>query len=284
MTNKQYFICFAIVFFIQFILVPGVGYAHGDETHPSDRSEAQVTESGDTPTGEETTGSTTDHPHSGSNNETSHETESGHHSGNDQSTGHHTSTGESNQEKMQADHHSEKESTGTTDHHSQGGTKTHQKENQIGWLRTLFPGLSSVKNIHPMFVHFPIVFLVTSLLFSVVSWIRDSQFFLDLARWMFWLGLVALPVTVATGFWAVGGWGGGHVTGHRNFMLLTTVLAFVLFGILRTVAGRERVYRIVLTVGLVIVVTFMTLGADRGAWLVFQKGAGVQEVEHEHNH
>lgn len=151
-------------------------------------------------------------------------------------------------------------------------------------LEVLLPGLTGAPNVHPMVVHFPIVLLLTSLLFAGLSWFRRSDFFLRTAKWLFWLGLIALFAAVLTGFLAAGGWGGGHVTTHRNLMLITTVLAFGLFGLLRWVADRRRLYRIVLTAGLILVTLVMTLGADRGAWLVFVEGAGVQSAEHQHEH
>lgn len=165
-----------------------------------------------------------------------------------------------------------------------GHTDHSEDSDQSALLNTLLPGLTGAPNIHPMLVHFPIVFLCTSLLFVGTSWFWKPEPFLTTAQWMFWLGLIALPITAGTGFLAVGGWGGGHVTTHRNLMLITMALAFLLFGALRWLAGRDRVYRIVMTVGLIIVVTFMTLGADRGAWLVYVKGSGVKPVEHVHNH
>lgn len=156
-------------------------------------------------------------------------------------------------------------------------------ENSDGeWLEVLLPGFTGAKNLHPMFVHFPIVFLWAALGFSLVTWLRHPTFYERLARWMLYLGLVSLPVTAASGFWAVGGWGGGHNATHRNLMLITTALAFALWGLLRLVRGRDQLYRIVLTVGLLVVTITMTLGADRGAWLVYVEGAGVQSEGHVH--
>lgn len=187
------------------------------------------------------------------------------------------------------DHHQENETSSlsqdTKDQSNQAGHTGHsENSNRSGFLKTLFPGLTGAPNIHPMLVHFPIVLLCLSLLFVSASWFWKPEQFLSTAKWMFWLGLVALPLTAASGFWAVGGWGEGHVTTHRNLMLVTVGLAFLLFGILRWLADRDRIYRILMTVGLIIVVTFMTLGADRGAWLVFVEGSGVKPAEQVHNH
>lgn len=151
-----------------------------------------------------------------------------------------------------------------------------------GLLSRVLPGFSQAPNLHPMFVHFPIVFFYAALFFAALSWYRRRSFFLALSRWMFWLGLGTLPLAAATGFWAVGGWGHEHVTVHRNLMLATTVLAVVLLGLTRWCSDRQRLYRIVLTAGLVVVTGVMTLGADRGAWLVFVQGSGVRSEGHVH--
>jgi uncharacterized membrane protein len=187
------------------------------------------------------------------------------------------------------DPHKEKE-TKHAQHNSKERSKKaehmdHSKDSdQSGLLQYLLPGLTKVPDIHPMMVHFPIVLLWTSLLFVGTSWFWKPDKFLTTARWMFWLGLIALPITAGTGFLAVGGWGGGHVTIHRNLMLITVGLAFLLFGILYFIPDRQQLYRIVMTVGLVIIVVFMTLGADRGAWLVYVKGSGVKPAENVHKH
>jgi uncharacterized membrane protein len=160
----------------------------------------------------------------------------------------------------------------------------HHEETNKPLMSKLFPGLSGAQDIHPMFVHFPIVLVFTALFFAVLSLFGRSDQFIRTARWLFWLALVALPVTVLTGFIAVGGWGDGHVVGHRNWMILTLVSAYLLFGVTRWVADRDRLYRIVLTVGLLIVSVLMTLGADRGSWLVYVEGAGVTPAEHVHEH
>lgn len=170
--------------------------------------------------------------------------------------------------------------TDPTTHHDDEHDHSDRKS---GLFERFLPGFTQAPDLHPMFVHFPIVLLWTSLLFVIGSWFFYPVRFLQFGRWLFWLSLVALPITAATGFWAVGGWGGGHLTSHRNLMLITITLSYVLFGLLRVVS-EVNIYRFTLTIGLIILVLFMSLGADRGAWLVFVEGSGVKPVEHNHNH
>lgn len=174
------------------------------------------------------------------------------------------------------DPHKAAEST-HSDHHG----PTH--DTSIPWYRRLMAGFFGAPDIHPMLVHFPIVFLWTAFFFAGLSWWRNSASYQQMAQWLFWAGLLALPITAASGFWAVEGWGGGPNALHRNLMLITTGLAFGLFAVLRWVAERPRVYRMVMTLGLILVVTTLTLGADQGAWLVFEKGMGVKPAQHQHS-
>lgn len=189
--------------------------------------------------------------------------------------------------KASSDHHGASKALtgeGHADQPASEDTEHHDSSQKLGLLKTLLPGLTEVPDIHPMLVHFPIVFLWGTFVFVVGSWFWKPDFFLSMGRWLFWLGLISLPITAGTGFLAVGGWGGGHVTTHRNLMLITTALAFVLFAVLRYVSNRQRLYRVAMTVGLLIVLAFMTLGADRGAWLVYVEGSGVKPVKQTHNH
>ncbi len=190
------------------------------------------------------------------------------------------------------DHHKDpndaqpQKGTQVRDHHAEtgeGNRSVHSEQPAGSLLSTFFPGLTGVSNVHPMVVHFPIVFVYTSLLFVLLSWKWGTTEFLAFARWTFWLSLVSFPVTAATGFLAVGGWGSGHVTGHRNLMLITVGLSFGLWIVLRFVSNRTYWYRLVLTLGLLIVTVLMTLGTDRGAWLVYVKGSGVQSGGHVHS-
>lgn len=163
-------------------------------------------------------------------------------------------------------------------------TTDHHKEVDQTLLRSLLPGLAGAPNIHPMIVHFPIALFVVASVLILLSWKWKPDELLLVSKWFFWIGVGVLPIAVATGFFAIGGWGNGHVVAHRNLMLITSGLAFILAVLAFLIRKKgKRIQRIVLTIGLVVISITMTLGADRGAWLVFVEGSGVQSEGHRHN-
>jgi uncharacterized membrane protein len=152
------------------------------------------------------------------------------------------------------------------------------------FLEGILPGFTGTSSIHPILVHFPIAFVIAAAVFLVFSWGMGSERLFVFGRRLFWLALVTLPIVLASGFWAAGGWGHEHVVGHRNWMVATTLLAYGVFGLGRLVSSRKRLYRVVLTVGIIIVAVCLTLGADRGAYLVHAEDAGAGSTHRHHGH
>jgi uncharacterized membrane protein len=151
---------------------------------------------------------------------------------------------------------------------------------------TLLPGLAALQNVHPMFVHFPIAFLLGALAMELVAiWVDERFHFV--ATWMLYLAALSAVVTATTGFLAmnqIAAASGGHAAPghkfihlHRNWMvsvaLLSTVLSLYLFWMNRP--GRWTAHKWRLLLGLVVLALLVTLGADRGARLVFEFGIGV---------
>lgn len=169
-------------------------------------------------------------------------------------------------------------------------------------LQDLLPGLDAAPNIHPMFVHLPLGLWPVALGFFVPGAVRNSERLLEVGRWMLYLATAAALAAAATGWLAADGLGHssrGHdfVHIHRNWMLAATGLsatASVLVFLLRRTQSSARYWLQVAAVAITLAVA--TLGADRGAYLVFGKGVGVssqtgpQEQEkggqpdHEHTH
>jgi uncharacterized membrane protein len=144
----------------------------------------------------------------------------------------------------------------------------------------MFPGYGAALNHHPMFVHFPIVLWLVALLFELLGVWRGSEELQRTSSRMLYLGTLAAVVTIFTGFAAQKSIPPGEaqrVVGiHETLMLLSTSLALALsiFAFL-TRRASEPSRRRWLLLGLFVLGILMTIGADRGAELVYGYGAAV---------
>lgn len=157
-----------------------------------------------------------------------------------------------------------------------------------------FPGLAGMQNIHPLFVHFPVALLAAALGLQILASLRRRPTWAGHARALLYVGTLGAIVALATGFLAadqLGHESPGHdlVHVHRNFMIVTTLLAVATsaaaFGLRNRSDTRDRL----VLVGLLATSVALAAGADRGANLVFRYGMGVRlepvpESEHSHHH
>lgn len=142
----------------------------------------------------------------------------------------------------------------------------------------LMPGLSAAPNLHPMVVHFPIAFWLAAAGAWVIALLRSDEGAWRFGLWLHSLGLAGGALAVAFGFWAtvkMGHDSPGHdlVHVHRDLMLWTTGLAVIV-----TAVGwwkRGTGVRKLLTGLSLLLAGLLSLGADRGAELVFRYGMGV---------
>ena len=152
-------------------------------------------------------------------------------------------------------------------------------------MNELLPGLSHAPNIHPLVVHFPVALWPAALLFAVVGAWRGRDDLFKVGRWLAYLGMIGAALAVATGFLATAEMGHdapGHdlVHVHRDFMIVASILGLVttiLFAALRKRQSKAVQWTLVAALSLSVVV--MTLGADRGAALVFQYGVGTSQEQ-----
>ncbi len=162
----------------------------------------------------------------------------------------------------------------------------------------LFPGLAALSNLHPLFVHFPIAFFLGALMMEGIAIFRGERFHLA-ATWMCYFGAVTAIITVLTGFIAEYSLAAtdprghdspahNHIHIHRNFMIASTLLGVFLALYLFWINYKEKwvLHRIRFFIGLVFLSLLISLGADRGARLVYEFGAGVnpkvlKEIPHE---
>lgn len=140
-----------------------------------------------------------------------------------------------------------------------------------------------IPNWHPVFVHFTVALLSMSLLLLVISLLARSdttrQQSRIAARWNFWLAVVITFVTVFTGWLAYNSVNHdtpSHLamTEHRNWALLT----FGLLLLVAMVSWWKKMDVRVFSIGLCIVVGFLSVTAWRGGELVYRYGLGVMSM------
>lgn len=159
-------------------------------------------------------------------------------------------------------------------------------------VNELLPGLASAPNLHPMVVHFPIAFWLAGAGAWVWALFRDSAGSWRFGRWLHSLGLVGGVIAVAFGFAAtsaMGHDGPGHdlVHVHRELMVWATVFSATLTALAWTKLGASA-NRLLAGLSLALI-GLASLGADRGAELVYRYGVGVAQqpppaTEHTHDH
>lgn len=148
-------------------------------------------------------------------------------------------------------------------------------------MHALLPGLQGMLNHHPLFVHFPIALWLGALLFEALAALRSHEDLHDTAARLLYLGTLSAFFAVGTGWAAEGAVppaGPAFDTKelHEKLMLGATSLAVGLcmlaFFTRRKFAPRLRK---LFLAGLVLLACLLTLGADRGAMLVFQYATSV---------
>jgi len=156
----------------------------------------------------------------------------------------------------------------------------------LGPMETIFPGLEAAPNIHPLLVHFPIVLWLLAILLYVVGVASDRKKLWTDAAWLLLAGTIAGVLAAMSGYAAADELGHdspGHdlVHTHRDWMLwalgcasASTVLAIT------ELKRPSRTLRLGVAVCMIVTAAVVTLGADRGALLVFGHGVGIsQETE-----
>ncbi len=154
-------------------------------------------------------------------------------------------------------------------------------------IEQLFPGMASLQNMHPLYVHFPIAFFIGAALMETVAVFYQERFHF-IATWLLYMGVFAAVITLGSGFGAAGQVAAhdplGHdspahdfIHVHRNWMLLSTLFSMLL-AVYFLWANRRKKWanhRWGLLLGSFILAFLISLGADRGGRLVFEFGTGV---------
>jgi uncharacterized membrane protein len=138
---------------------------------------------------------------------------------------------------------------------------------------------------HPIFVHFSVSLLFTaSMLFIVQAmargkiWGQNCQI---VARWIFWLGIIAALFTAVTGLLAyftlpnIDALKRGAINDHFGFAVATAVAYLTLAFFLWQRQRREFPPSKAWIGGLVLAVTLLSITGYLGGNLVFARGIGV---------
>jgi uncharacterized membrane protein len=147
-------------------------------------------------------------------------------------------------------------------------------------LTTFFPGVQHLQNIHPLFVHFPIAFLVGAALFYLLAWVLRKDHLAITAFWVLILGAISAAATVATGLYAEEGVMVSRsvrshlLNTHEEFMIATLFISVGLT--IWAVAARPfpKKGRLIFMLGFLGLLMVISFGADYGARMVYDYNAG----------
>ena len=144
----------------------------------------------------------------------------------------------------------------------------------------MLTGAQHLQNIHPLVIHFPIAFLIGAALFYYAAWIFRKDDWAKTGFWVLLLGALSLAAAVGTGLYAEEGVMVALdvrqelLLPHKQYMIATSVLCFVvtLWAIVQRPFPKKG--RIVFLILLLTMLGTMTLGADFGARMVYDYNAG----------
>lgn len=149
-------------------------------------------------------------------------------------------------------------------------------------MHGLTQGIQEAPNIHPLFLHFPLVLLPIALSFWVLALARRRDDLFRFGRWLLYMAVISMIAAAWTGLAAEEQV--GHDTRlheliheHKAFMLVSTALA-LLMGVATVLLAKTRDFgtRLGLTTFLAATVAVMVVGADQGGHAVFGHGIGTR--------
>jgi uncharacterized membrane protein len=156
----------------------------------------------------------------------------------------------------------------------------------------LLPGMTTLQNIHPMLVHFPIALLFGFFVIDVFGAFTYRQHWRTVASCFLYLGTIAAVATVVAGFLAASTVEHGvnvHeiMERHEHFGLTILGLACVLslwrLNVKNLICDMANSIFMMLSTALCLL---LFLGADLGGLMVYKYGVaveGVAQESHDHN-
>ena len=148
----------------------------------------------------------------------------------------------------------------------------------------IFPGIASMENIHPLFVHFPIAFFSAFFVLDFWGAITKKAKWRDVAGWLLYLGTITAIFTVIAGLFAADSVEHSddvHALMERHEHLGISVLSLSLFLSAWRMKhwGDHSVTVSTIFFSLSGLLCFLlALGADLGGQMVYQYGVSVKQA------
>ncbi len=152
------------------------------------------------------------------------------------------------------------------------------------------PGVAAMKNVHPLFVHFPIALLNAFFPMELLGFLLRKEGMRNAASWMLYLGTLGAAAAVIAGLQAASTASHNEVVHaimerHEGFGITVLVLSGLLSAWRLIVRGRFPVKAQLAHLAVAfITVAIMTFGADLGGMMVYKYGVGGSAVVQPEGH
>jgi uncharacterized membrane protein len=143
-----------------------------------------------------------------------------------------------------------------------------------------FPGAASMQNLHPLVVHFPIVFLISATVLYLIALLMRREQWAQAAFWMLMAGAAAATLGIWTGLRAedsvmVAPTVRMHILiHHKHLMVATWIMSIVLAGWAIAARPFPRRGKLLFILLLIVMTGTLVHGVDYGGWMVFGYNAG----------
>ena len=151
-----------------------------------------------------------------------------------------------------------------------------------GMFSILMPGISSMANIHPLLVHFPIAFLSAFFILDMLGTLAKKPHWRNVAGWLLYLGTAAAAFAVTAGLIAASTVAHSEevhaiMERHEHFgvsvLTLATLLSIWRIKTGGVIQGGANSFFLALAA---LLCSLMTLGADLGGLMVYRYGVAVK--------
>lgn len=164
---------------------------------------------------------------------------------------------------------------------------------------TIFPGIASMANIHPMIVHFPIALLIAFFIVDLFGTLFRKDNWRGVASGFLYLGTVGAGAAVAAGLSAESTVDHGEnvhlILEQHEFIGISILCLSTLLSVWRLLSGGiiKGVSNVIYTFMAAVLTILIVLGADLGGLMVYKYGVAVEAVkvtsldyfqEHTHSH